>query len=72
MEESAYGEDDVSYDSTDRGYDSIGFASTEDNYGISYEDENLSEGMGETVKPAASFVEYTVQKDDTMQKISKK
>ncbi|MCK5014080.1 MAG: LysM peptidoglycan-binding domain-containing protein [Candidatus Omnitrophica bacterium] len=72
MEESAYDEEDVSYDLKDEDYDSAGFAATEDNLGVSYEEANISEDMGETVKPASSFVEYTVQKDDTMQKISKK
>ena len=68
MEESVYEEEDASYDLEDEDYDSAGFAATEDNLGVSYGEEDIDEA----VVSAPSFVEYKVQKDDTLQKISKK
>ena len=61
MEEPAYEEENM-------GYDSEEFMATEDTMVTSYEEKDISKD----VKSQPSFVEYTVQKDDTMQKISKK
>ena len=61
MEESAYEEEGLGYDSQES-------VAVEDTMVTSYEKEDTVED----VKPEVSFVEYTVKKDDTMQKISKK
>ena len=61
MEEPVYEEEDM-------GYSSDGSTTTDYGMGLSLDNEAVDEG----VESSPSMVEYTVRKDDTMQKISKK
>lgn len=64
-EESAYDEEDMGFD-----YDES--TPTWDAAVPSRRSVSVEETVGEAVKSSSSIVEYTVQKDDTLQKISKK
>ena len=60
--------EELVYEEEAMGYGSEEFMATEDTMVTSYEEEDVDEA----VESAPSFVEYTVRKDDTLQKISKK
>lgn len=65
-------EEPVYYEEEDMGYGSDGSTTTDYGMGLSLDNEAVDEAVDEGVESSPSMVEYTVQKDDTMQKISKK